>query len=536
MRKIKFIYICLLLLLQQQVFAESVESIFQSLSSAHFSILSKDETLQFVSLTKKLNSAGLTWRPTLELAKDQTPCHPNHFREALAKSLSPELTLKDFWQRCESEWRLNSFNQFTHAAQILRTQFDPTEHPAVRAVQWTLRDQVKVRGLLFFKGKVRRPLVILRPGIFSQLRSSVAERFLMMQLFEEGPYHVLVIPSTTGRDYIELNHQFVFGGFDEGLQTFAILKLLNSPEEPLQRYISKIHLVGISLGGHGLWLTNLLNQAENEADRVGIIDKTLLLCPSVDLGATAEEQRRHILSDFFVNAWFNLRLAPLRQELDVAENEAISSVFEKALTNYKSPTLPWPLTGLQPPASPQPFWVWNSFWSWMPPYDFKRTFVLWTAVDPVVAPQVNAHTLAKQLHAPESALLELPRGLHCSLPTTYVWPAVSLTLRGYLDSRSLSKTQTWQHNFDQLASIKSVEMVKLVLEGDLKNFEVSLMVRFENPLLAPLEQRVRLPATLSDLNWVIADFNETLKDSLVREFSSRMKWSQTSKGWAISLE
>ncbi len=530
MKLLKLLYLFLVLRPWHQATAIDSETIFQSLNSSHMKVWSREDTLKFESNTYQLHKMGLAWLPVFTSKSMEQPCQLEPFREALQFTSQPEAVLQEFWKNCEPIWRQDSFNFLTHSHEVLRSDFEPSKHPAVRVVHWLLPNNVKVRGLLFFKGPKSRPLVILRPGIFSHLKSTIAERFLMMQLFEDAPFHVLLLPSTSGADYIDDNHQFTFGGFDEGLQTWQILDYLYDKNEPLHQYITKIHLVGISLGAHGLWLTNLIEQTLRN-ERLG---KTFLLCPAINLKQTYKAHRQMALSEFFVQAWFHLRLAPQRKELGVKDAETIASYIDKQIHDYQLPTVNWPLKDPVLPQVQNPFWTWNDYWKWMPKYDYNNTFILWNEADPVVPPAVNADLLMANPEVSQKVLLKLPRGLHCSLPASYQWPFVSLTIRGYLDKESLSVgSLAWQKSYPESSLISSVTLQQMELVE--QQFKVEVLTRFKNPLLPPRIQIVRLPTLISDQSWVLSDFNETLKGSILRELSGRLKWSQDDHQWTLSF-
>lgn len=86
------------------------------------------------------------------------------------------------------------------------------------------------------------------------------ERFIFMMLFEQSPFNVLVLDNATGPDYLAMNSKPSIGGFSEGLQNMWIAKTLTDPTEPLSQIIESLHMVGMSLGGHGVLFSSLLNE------------------------------------------------------------------------------------------------------------------------------------------------------------------------------------------------------------------------------------------------------------------------------------
>lgn len=488
---------------------KNVESVFQSLNSKHLKVFSQSETRSYPSKLFPLRPFALTWQPPAELQSSSNECSPASLKQKLF-STDPsdiETEIQSQWTRCESRWRSNSYGPWTHSQEILRTDFEPSQHPEVRMIQWSFKNNSRLRGYLFFKGgPEKKPLVILRPGVFSHLKSSVAERFLMMMLFEESPFHLLLLPSNSGADYIEDNHQIGFGDESEHQQTSEILDQLQEPQEPLNHYISRIHLVGISLGNYGLFLTNARERKKQQS----LLDRSLFLCPAIDLKASFQQITNNHLKQFFLRLWFQMRLSS-QQGVLIPPIEGSLFDFIKTKVNQNT----------------------NALLALLPGYDFTHSLILWTQLDPVLPPEYNAKTLTF-FKTPPAHLLELPRGIHCSLPTTYQWPIVSLTLRGYLESQSLQSLSTpWSYSLSSTQPIKKILLHDLILVGDKIKFY--LLIYFQNPLRTPLIQEILVPTHLSAHAWAISDFNDELKKSLIREFSSRLQWEQSSPSLKLSF-
>ena len=217
------------------------------------------------------------------------------------------------------------------------------------------------------------------------------------------------------------------------------------------------------------------------------------------------------------------------------KTENISEFVDKKISSYEMPKTNWKFKNLKLPVASQPFWFLNDFWSWMPPFDFKKTFVIWNKVDPIVPPYMNAKILNSKYRAPESALLELPRGLHCSLSTAYQWPLISMTIRGFLDHDLISgKAPPWQSAFPISHKIKKIRLRDIELSNHL--FKLILFIQFENPLQTPQIQNVTVPETITDQFWVLSKFDPYLKQSILRELTSRLEWLQTKNELTVSIQ
>lgn len=522
--------------IQSQDFNE--DDFFQTLNSEHLKIFSRTETLSYESQLHSLSQKGLTWLPKLPLLseddKKENPCSIARYKDDLLKSsLSNELIYK-YWNECESKWRLNTFNPLTQAQQILRTDYEPALLPSVRMIQWTLENKIKLRGFLFLKGPVKRPLVIVRPGIFSHLKTSMAEKFILMQLFDEGPFHILFLPGNTSKDYIVDNHKFALGGEIEGEQTFEVVRQLSNTSEPLNQWINKINFVGISMGGHGLLKTHSLIQASpSMTDKNNLIGKTILLCPLVNLESTMKLQDKNPLFTFLLNLWFKLRLNALRTELGLSEDESLMEYKKRITTDYKE-------------SSPD----------WLSTKDFKNMLIIGTQLDPIIPPEYNFKPLLSKIDS-ESKSLFLPRGFHCSLPTSYQWSALSTTLNGFLESASHDPANDPTTNTFNLSIAHSIKQIKII---DIKlpivtsrpslisanqahlnsnHFIVKLLLNFKNPLYSPQAVEIQVPTSWYDQSKVLynsQNWNDTFKMSLLREFSSHITWKQVHQENAYSLQ
>ena len=120
--------------------------------------------------------------------------------------------------------------------------------------------------------------MILRLGVFSNVEEFLPERFLLMQIFEQGLANVLVLENSTGADFIANNQRWTMGGYDEGLQNMQVVRMLRRSSAPLSQLISSVHLMGVSLGGHGVLFASLLNQYNGQPEHQAIQSFTTF-CP-----------------------------------------------------------------------------------------------------------------------------------------------------------------------------------------------------------------------------------------------------------------
>lgn len=165
------------------------------------------------------------------------------------------------------------------AFNTINLQLDVEAHPFLTPVELNLEGQQKIKAWLGWHGDFKpRPLLIIRGGIFSSSSEFLAERFMWMQFFEQGPFNVLLVESSSGPDFIYTNDKISVGGYFEAQQNLWIAKRLRSKEEPIAKIISSVHLMGISLGGQGVLMAHQWNDLNDSP-----IESFLAYCPVVSI-------------------------------------------------------------------------------------------------------------------------------------------------------------------------------------------------------------------------------------------------------------
>ena len=93
---------------------------------------------------------------------------------------------KGYFERCSKALETGHNNIFRNTYETLFLRLHPAQHPYARHVMFHLPGGIRLKGLLALKGDLRkRPLVILRLGIFSNTQEFFPERYLFMQMFEQ---------------------------------------------------------------------------------------------------------------------------------------------------------------------------------------------------------------------------------------------------------------------------------------------------------------------------------------------------------------
>jgi pimeloyl-ACP methyl ester carboxylesterase len=355
-------------------------------------------------------------------------CDPSHLQ--LTKAQGP-LEIQKYFTKCEPSLRTGKTDIFSNIYYSVFLQLHTDNHPIAKHVMLHLPGGVNVKGLLGLKpGGVKRPLVILRLGIFSNAMSFYPERSLFMQLFEQSSYNILVLESTSGSEYPIHNDRFGLGGFEEGLQNYYIARMLQDPKEPISNLIDSVHLVGVSLGGHGAFFAALLNELNPPA-----ISSFIGICPLVNFNQTYEFHRANQWKMKILNFWANLRNGTLRRLFpDLSSNYFIQDLLD----HMKVADAPYDANAWQvrlPPGFENKMFTERlNFWpEWKNVHSPFLVFA--TESDPIVPYDLNSGMLADHdIDVGDSnlAVVNLPKGYHCSIPAAYNWRAFTDILQKYI--------------------------------------------------------------------------------------------------------
>ena len=166
------------------------------------------------------------------------------------------------------------------------------------------QNSINVRGLLGIHDDQKpRPLLILRMGVHGNVDEFLAERFIAKVAYEDFGFNFLALENLTSHGYLSQENPVTFGGIEEGLQTFLILQELKRKNSAINLLISDIHLFGVSLGAHGVFVTQMLGEENSH-----FIKTATLFCPVVNLIKTMNFHSQASLGSAFVDLWNRRRL------------------------------------------------------------------------------------------------------------------------------------------------------------------------------------------------------------------------------------
>lgn len=349
--------------------------------------------------------------------------------------LEPQLAINEMMKNLFIEFDLNDIQHFR------KVWFKPTPETQFRGL-FGIHDFTK-----------KRPFVILRMGIHGNVDELIAERFLARLIYEDLDSNLLVIESLTSHAFLSKNKNISFGGIDEGIQTFlALHELTESKFNPL---ISEIHLAALSMGGHGAFVTAMLDQ-ENGHKIKAIVN----FCPLINLQETFDFHAGNSFSNVLIDAWNVRRLKAI---FEIYQGEPTIAGWWKSVFDFKPrftpailallnrdrkkplvstelvdkliPNMKWPKGFEEHLKNSKTFFELNNFW---PYYQGVKTpmMVYTTPNDPLVINKLNSERIFKGVQPGDFSTLKFKRlehGIHCGLSSVYTWEYIVKLMREGLE-------------------------------------------------------------------------------------------------------
>lgn len=379
-------------------------------------------------------------------------CEPERLQNLVfsrrASTRGQASALHDFFLGCDQSLRWDMPSGPKAVISMTQTAYRYCEHPNIRKVVMRLGNGDVVRGILALKpGSTPRPLIIAKCGVMCNAGDS-AMRFLVMHLYDESPFHLLVLSNSTGPDFIRDNRYFVPGGLREGQQFLYAAKMMR--QSSLAKRISTIHAMGVSLGGHAALFAAYMAPFQTGAAKRPVLQSVLAACPVVDL--------RVSINDLF--QWFSIKgtiaqilfgngidkvlatnpeLGPLFDWWNAFRHERPQRMAEQSAKYLASQKRGWNLPPFENLAlqTAEDFWNYNQIAKLAKKPFTTPTLALAAADDEVVNPWDNTRVLA-QAGFPATII---PAGDHCAFSQMYGWRMSSALYRGFFLSQSPELTQ-----------------------------------------------------------------------------------------------
>lgn len=343
----------------------------------------------------------------------------------------------------------------TELMRNLSVEFDVSDTQHFRKVWFHLTPRLKIRGLFALQDfTAKRPLVILRMGIHGNVDELLAERFILKALYEDLKLNVLVLENLTSHAFLSQNTQMTFGGVEEGLHTFAVMNFLTNKNYPLNSLISSVHLVGVSLGGQGTFVTALLDQSNGHK-----LKSVLNFCPLINLGQTFDNHAQKSLKNIGIDFWNHHRLQSLYDHyserleglelwkmpfdlkprftpkvMQILNEERWTPLYSAGDVKKDFAEIQWPKGFLEQITQSTSFYDMNNFWNVY--QNVKTPIVIYsTPKDFLVTNELNTDLIfeGKQPGDFKSVRMEkLGRGVHCGLAAAFMWDDVVKMIRSGL--------------------------------------------------------------------------------------------------------
>lgn len=428
----------------------------------------------------------------------------NHVESCQAQTLVKQPEFPDNLEVCRGAWETGDSILVSNLVKMLAIKLNHHTHPFLNSLTIHLPGGVKLRGLIALKGDLKkRPLVIVRNGIFSGVEDFIAERAWYMMLFEQAPFNVLILENMTSAQFIQNNAHFSMGGFDEGLQNLWIAQRLQNPREPLSRLVDSVHVFGISLGGHGALFASLLNKINSA--KAPVINSFIALCPVVDLKPTMMSLvHSGGVKSALVDLWGRRRIAGVEKKLDLTSYpnfsflyrtmEEVSKTYPGPLLRDKNIKIPKPMEEIKD------FWKLNDFWSY---YEGVRepVYIFTNSIDPAVPYGMNTAQIKTSLSTPEKTKniknYTFANGVHCTLPIPYDWGSISEMFQTIFLSHSPNfklKEESWTQSLPHHGyQVEKWNVLKVDLPQDVVSVQF-----FLRKGKTQMKQEVLLPLSKTD--------------------------------------
>ena len=456
--------------------------------------------MKILKLIKKLpvvlllSACGKAWIPTGDFQGTLTrECEPIYLERELSKpNINSTERLKIFQDhlgRCGDQLTRNAHSSFQELFQSMNVEYDYSKNPHHENMELVELDGIRVTFELLMKtGEAPRPLVIVKCGLQCD-PGDPSLRLLAATLYDEGPFHVMLVPNITGTTFQKNNGVIAFGGLDEGAQIFRLSRYVRSAGFKYANRVSSVHVLGASLGGHAALYSSLYNSLNRKNDGLSYIDSVTALCPVVDLEASVRGLYSGgflsgIFSKFFWQQFEEIggsvpvagRIVNLPKE-ERAMRKIPDLIASGALEYYKSVSKnpDWtfaPFNGLQI-QNEKDLWSYNRFQNFAEQVD--TPVLVWAADnDHIVSANANAEILRNVIANRNDSTVQVMKtelGSHCVFQDAYGWRTVGTFLRAMILGNSPEMNS---RRVDKKLPIKFVSTVGSPQVGEKGRLRISI--------------------------------------------------------------
>ncbi|OQW53636.1 MAG: hypothetical protein A4S09_06935 [Proteobacteria bacterium SG_bin7] len=404
----------------------------------------------------------------------------------------------NYFKECEKYHTFLGDSGITGLLQMYNIDYEYQNIPYIRPVTLTMKDGAILHAVLALKpdSSQPRPIIIAQCGLTCNTINSASVRWPLMHLFDESPFHVLVVGSSTTAEFGVTNKKFYAGGFQEGLYINEIAQWLKSENSHISELISSIHVQGMSLGGHGALYSALYSQ---EGDQ--LIKSSQAHCPVVELKPAIDNILRDSLPGRFLQNKIWKQMEQMIGQVPIIDRmipdgkkpnaERMKEIVAQASLEYLEANNRNPLKNIFKilfkiltntfPKTIDEFWNSNRFSNLV--QNLKTPVMIWSAEDdPAVAPKENALVLLDYANRTGSPLtvLNTERGSHCAFALSHGWDIYSTAMRSFV----LANSPEFRERYHQYKrSLSELQYEQVVLEQESRHFSQSFHLERGNPYM-----------------------------------------------------
>lgn len=447
----------------------------------------------------KDNLSIFTWVPDGKRLRELPPqCGTDKLEKMIRQAPTPferSTAVNNFFQICDQYLTLMGESGITNILQLFSIDYEYESNPHIRKVTIRLKDNIVMQGVLGLKpDKTPRPLIIMQSGLTTGTEDSSSVRWRLMHLFDEAPFHVLILGSSTSSEFGLSNKLLYAGGHQEGQNVYEIARWLKFSNEELKDRISSVHVAGDSLGGHASLYATLYNDIDPHSNGHKVFNSALGLCPVVDLEPAINNIMQDTLTGKYLQEkiWWELKKmlgrVPVLDRLipdgkKPSPNRIKEIVAEFSLDFYSRPfrDIFELLFRIIIPKSLNEYWAYNNFVDLG--HQITTPLAIWSADDdPAINSRENSLRLMDMANRQGSPvqILNTAIGSHCGFGLSHGWDVFSTFLR----SQVLANSPEFLNNYTfHKTPIENIQSEPVTVSENKRYFSIKFQAESKSSFL-----------------------------------------------------
>lgn len=384
--------------------------------------------------------------------------------------------LLNYFKGCEKYHTFLGESGITALLQMYNIDYDYQNVPNIRPITLTMKDGAILHAVLALKpDDSPRPLVIVQCGLTCNTVNSASVRWPLMHLFDETPFHVLVVGSSTTAEFALSNKKFYAGGLQEGLYINEIAHWLKSDASQISKLISSIHVQGMSLGGHGALYSVLYSQSGEQ-----LIKSSQAYCPVVELKPAIDNILQNSIPGRYLQSKIWKQMEQMVGQVPIIDRmipdgkkpsgDRIKEIVAQASLEYFETSNGNTLKSIFKillkilahtfPKTIDEYWNSNRFSTMV--QNLKTPVIIWSADDdPAVLPKENALVLLDYANKEGSPLtvLDTSRGSHCGFALSHGWDVYTTMMKSFVLANSPEFREIYTEHKRSLLELQNEQIV-----------------------------------------------------------------------------